>query len=60
MIGKIRKKFREFKKDVSGEVNIVAMVLLIVVVIGLVGIFRDQMTDIMNTLFDQIKDAMGV
>lgn len=48
-----------FKKE-NGEVNIIAMVLLIVVVIALVAIFRDQMTIILNTLFEQIKNAMGV
>ena len=44
----------------TGEVNIIAMVLIIIVVIALVAIFRSEMTDIVNKLFEKIRTAMEV
>jgi len=48
-------------RDDKGEVNIVATVLLIIVAIGLVIIFKDKLTDLLNSLMDKISgDAEGV
>lgn len=47
-------------RDQRGEVNIVAMVLLILVVIALVAIFRSEMTDIVNQMFEKIRSAMDL
>lgn len=42
-------------KEEKGEVNMVAIVLIILVVLGLVVIFRDQLTQLLGTLFDKIQ-----
>lgn len=44
----------------TGEVNIVAMVLIIIVVIALVAIFRSEMTDIVTKMFEKIRAGMEV
>ncbi len=46
--------------DHTGEVNIVAMVLIIIVVIALVAIFRSEMTDIVTKMFEKIRAGMEV
>lgn len=48
-----------FKKS-SGEINIISMVLIIIVVIALVAIFQNEMTDIVTAMFDKIRESMGV
>ena len=47
-------------REEKGEVNIIAIILIIIVVIALVAIFRTQLTSIVNGLFDQIRDALGI
>ncbi len=54
----MKQKWQSFLMDHRGEVNIVAMVLLIIVVIALVAIFRTEMTSIISTLFDNIRESM--
>ena len=44
----------------KGEINIISMVLIIIVVIALVAIFQNEMTDIVTAMFDKIREAMGV
>mgnify|MGYP003307586812 CR=1 FL=1 len=44
--------------DTRGEINIVAMVLIIIVVIALVAIFRSEMTDIVTKMFEKIRSGM--
>ena len=53
-------KLSKFQRDIRGEVNIVAMVLLILVVIALVAIFRSEMTDIVSKMFEKNKNAMEI
>lgn len=43
-----------------GEINIISMVLIIIVVIALVAIFQNEMTEIVTAMFDKIREAMGV
>lgn len=50
--------FKTWKRDCTGEINIIAMVLIIIVVIALVAIFRTEMTDIVTQLFDKIRSSM--
>lgn len=46
-----------FKKE-NGETNIIAIVLLIVIVIALTVIFRQQITTLINSIWAKIfKDA---
>lgn len=44
---------RKFQKDNSG-VGVVEVILILVVLIGLVVIFRDQLTVIINGIFERI------
>lgn len=44
---------RKFKKDESA-VGVVELILILVVLIGLVVIFRDQLTTIIGTIFERI------
>lgn len=50
----MRKKFREFIKSESG-MGTVEVILIIVVLIGLVVIFKTQLTQIVNALFTKIS-----
>ncbi|MDD6807260.1 MAG: Flp1 family type IVb pilin [Oscillospiraceae bacterium] len=50
----------KFMNDRRGEINIVSMVLIIIVVIALVAIFQEEMTDIVTTMFDKIRSSMGI
>jgi len=49
-----------FMKDESG-VGVVEVILILVVLIGLVIIFRDQLTSLMNGIFERIiQDSNAV
>lgn len=50
--------FRDFLADESGA-GVVELILIIVVLVGLVLIFKDQITDLVNDLFDTIRDQAG-
>jgi len=50
-------KLRNFLKDETGA-GVVEAILIIVVLIGIVLIFQDQLTELVNKIFDTImKDA---
>lgn len=51
-------RFKDFLKDESGA-GVVELILIIVVLVGLVLIFKDQITDLVNDLFDTIRDQAG-
>ncbi len=57
---RLKNQVNNLLKDESGEANIIAIILVIIVVIALVGIFRTQLTQIVNGLFQQIKDSLGI
>lgn len=49
-----------FFEDESG-IGVVEIILILVVLIGLVVIFRDQLTDLMNSIFERIiEDSNAV
>ena len=50
-----RKGMKEFWMDEDG-MGTVEIILIIVVLVGLVLIFRRQMTSIVNSLFEKISD----
>ncbi len=54
--GKIIKTFIE---DESG-VGVVEMILILVVMIGLVLIFKKQLTSLVNNIFDTINSKAGL
>lgn len=57
---KMKNGITDFLKEERGETNIIAIILIIIVVIALVAIFRQQLTEIINGLFDQIKNLLGL
>ena len=54
----MRAKIREYLYDESG-MGTVEMILIIVVLVGLVLIFKNQITSIINTLFESITTKTG-
>lgn len=55
----LRKGCTDLIKNESGEVNLVAILLIIIVTIGLVAIFKTQITNIINQMFDSISNAIS-
>lgn len=51
-------KLKEFLKDQRGA-GVVEMILIIVVLIGIVLIFKDQLTDIVQDIFNTITKEAG-
>ena len=45
-----------FRRLNRGVESVVEIILIIVVLVGLVMLFRDQITDIVNSLFEKITD----
>ena len=51
---------KQFMKDEKG-VGVVELILILVVLIGLVVIFRDQLTSLINSIFERIvNDSAAV
>lgn len=50
----MKKAIKNFWNDESG-IGVVEVVLILVVLIGLVIIFKNQLTSIMNNIFDKIE-----
>lgn len=53
MIGMIQRTFKNFWKEEDG-IGTVEMILILVVLISLVIIFKDQLTQLVNDIFSQI------
>ncbi len=51
----LRRRVTDFMKGEDGETNLVAILLIIIVTVGLVGIFKDKLTGVINNLFDIIE-----
>lgn len=49
-------KLKKLMKEEKGETNIVSIIFIIIIVIGLAIIFRDRLTELINSLFDQIEE----
>lgn len=50
--------FERFSKDDRG-IGVVEVILILVVLIGLVVIFRDQLTSLVNSIFGRIAEDAG-
>ena len=50
---RIRTLWRNFREDESG-MGVVEVILIIVVLIGLVIIFKTQITEVVNEIFEKI------
>jgi len=55
---KIKNKIKEFIYEEDG-IGTVEMILILVVLIGLVLIFKNQLTDLVNDIFDKINSQAG-
>ncbi|MBO5158905.1 MAG: hypothetical protein J6B94_04835 [Lachnospiraceae bacterium] len=51
-------RWKQFMKDESG-ITTVEIILILVVLIALVLIFKEQMTDIVNNIFKTITSQSG-
>lgn len=54
---KIR-RFLEFMKEEKG-IGVVEVILILVVLIGLVIIFKSRLTDLVQSIFDKITSESG-
>ena len=52
------RNFKEFWKDETG-IGTVEMILILVVLIGLVLIFKKQLTNLVNSIFKTITNKAG-
>lgn len=52
-------KLRAFMTKENGEVNIIAMVILIAIAVLLAVLFRKQIGNLINNLFKSINDNVG-
>ncbi len=55
VVAKIGEAFSSCEKDDRG-IGVVEVILILVVLIGLVVIFRDQLTGIVNNIFGRIAE----
>ncbi|MBE6874445.1 MAG: hypothetical protein E7493_11155 [Ruminococcus albus] len=55
---KVRDRINEVKNDESG-MEIIAVVLILVVVIALAVVFKDNIAKIFNNLWDKITDTLN-
>ncbi len=64
MIYRIVKGFSGRMKELAGDdrgIGVVELILILVVLIGLVVIFRDQLTSLVNSIFERIvNDSQAV
>ena len=59
-IGTFMRATKGFRKDDRG-IGVVELILILVVLIGLVVIFRDQLTSLVNGIFERIvNDSSAV
>lgn len=55
----MKKKINKFLKSEVEGIGVVEIILILVVLIGLVIIFRNQITAIVNNLFTKINTAIS-
>ena len=62
-IGSVKKKWKEIymrNRYVSG-ITVIELVLILVIVIALLLIFKNQLIDLINTIFDKIvSESSGI
>ncbi len=54
----VNQKTRLLISEETGEVNLVAILLIIIVTVGLVAIFKTQITNLINAIFQNITNAI--
>ena len=58
-MNKVKTWFRDFMQEEDG-IGTVEMILILVVLIALVLIFKEQLTDIVNSIFDTITQQSSL
>ena len=58
-MNKVKNWFRDFMQEEDG-IGTVEMILILVVLIALVLIFKEQLTDIVNSIFDTITQQSSL
>lgn len=48
-----------FLKDEEGDSNLVAVIVLIVIILAAAAIFREQLLDAINAVFENLMDFIG-
>lgn len=58
--GKIDNRISDMKKYISNEdgMGVVEVILIVVVLVGLVFVFKDRMTSIVSSMFSSITDGI--
>ena len=54
---KAKEAFKSFLEEERGDSHIIAVILVLVVVVGLAVIFKDQITALVNSIWDKITDT---
>jgi len=54
----MKKRIRDFMTLKADGIGVVEIILILVVLIGLVIIFRDQIQEIVSTLFENISQSI--
>ena len=54
----MKKEFKEWMADESG-IGVVEIILILVILIGLVVIFQEQITEIVEEIFDSITSGVS-
>lgn len=55
-----KEAMRSFIKKENGDTNVISVIIILVVVIGLAILFRDNIRDLANSIWDRINtDAEG-
>lgn len=50
---------QNFVRDEEGDTNMVSMIVLIVIVIAVAGIFREQLEKVVKQAFDKLSGFIG-
>lgn len=59
MLNQIKKTYDNVIKKEDGEINMIAIVLILIVVIMLAVIFKDSMEELLKSIFERIKDDVA-
>lgn len=56
---KMRNFAEDFKKEERGASDMVAVLLIILIVVAVATIFRDQLKQLVNTVFTKVNEFTG-
>lgn len=59
MFNQIKNLYKNHICDEKGEINMIAIVLILIVVIMLAVIFKDSMEELLKNIFERIKDDIS-